>query len=86
MRLPDRMNPRVWLRDAVSAIARWLMRPTREEVIRNHTEIILMWMDCPGVTTTADALVSNWGLDPEALLRVQRASAEAAPAGRWSEP
>jgi hypothetical protein len=32
--LPDRLNPRLWLRNALGAFLRWLNRPTQAEVAR----------------------------------------------------
>jgi len=72
MHIPDRWNPRLWLRDALRLMARWLMRPTRDEELHSRLEMAKQLMKWPHVT--AGVVASALDLDPEVLLQALPAS------------
>ena len=53
--LPDRWNPRVWLRNAVRALNRWLMAPTPAEMEEWVRRWEAVWDELrPSVSTSSE--------------------------------
>ncbi len=66
MDIPDRWNPRVWLRDPLVLIARWLIRPTRNEALQSRIDFAKQLMrSFPHATV--DIVASALDMDPKVL-------------------